>query len=69
MNGMFGVGMREQISSAATVLVMFLWGSTLLLAQESILDVEPIPESVDQVVTPMELAFQEKRRVPRFFPC
>jgi hypothetical protein len=37
-------------------------------AQEYIRDEETVPESVDQVVTPMELTFQEKREIPRFFP-
>ena len=38
------------------------------MAQEYIRDQEPVPESVDQVVTPMELTFQEKPEIPRFFP-
>ncbi len=47
---------------------MLLLGSAPVVAQEYIRDEEPIPESVDQVVTPLELAFREKPRIPRFFP-
>ena len=49
-------------------MVMVLWASTLVLAQEYIRNEEPIPKSVDQVVSPMELTFQEKPKIPRFFP-
>jgi len=41
---------------------------TPVSGQEYIRDTEPIPESVDQVVTPIELAFKEKPKIPRFFP-
>jgi hypothetical protein len=41
---------------------------TPVWAQEYIRDQEPVPESVDQVVTPMDLTFQEKREIPRLFP-
>jgi hypothetical protein len=37
-------------------------------AQEYIGDEQPVPGSVDQVVTPMEQSFQEKREIPRLFP-
>jgi hypothetical protein len=50
------------------LLAALLWGSAPVLAQEYIRDEQPVPESVDQVVTPMELAFQEKPKIPRFFP-
>jgi hypothetical protein len=53
---------------AITFVVMLLWGSAPVLAQEYIRDTEPIPESVDQEVTPFELAFKEKAKIPRFFP-
>ena len=43
-------------------------GSAPVLAQEYIRDEEPVPGSVDQEVTPMELSFQEKAKIPRFFP-
>ena len=50
-------------------LAMLPLGSTPVMAQEYIRDQEPVPESVDQVVTPMELSFQpEKPKIPRFFP-
>jgi len=49
-------------------LAVLLWGSPPVLAQEYIRDEQPVPESVDQVVTPMELTFQEKPEIPRFFP-
>jgi hypothetical protein len=49
-------------------LALLLFGSAPVMAQEYIRDQEPVPDSVDQVVTPMELSFQEKREVPRFFP-
>jgi hypothetical protein len=49
-------------------LAMLLWGSVPVLAQEYIRDQEPVPESVDQVTTPMEESFQEKREIPRLFP-
>ena len=39
-----------------------------MLAQEYIRDQEPPPESVDQVTSPIEMTFQEKPAVPRFFP-
>jgi hypothetical protein len=60
--------MRGWIGSAATVLAMLLCASVSVLAQEYIRDTEPIPESVDQVVTPMEHAFKEMPKIPRFFP-
>jgi hypothetical protein len=41
---------------------------TPVWAQEYIRDEEPVPESVDQVGTPMDRAFQEKAEIPRFFP-
>jgi len=47
---------------------MLLLGGMPVVAQEYIRDEEPIPESTDQVVTPLELAFREKPRIPRFFP-
>ena len=47
---------------------VLLWGSAPVLAQEYIRDQEPVPESVDQVITPIELTFQEEAKVPRFFP-
>jgi hypothetical protein len=59
--------MRERIGSAATVLVMVLWGNAPVLAQEYLRDTEPTPESVDQVVTPFEQTFKEKPRVPGVF--
>jgi outer membrane porin, OprD family len=49
-------------------LAMLSLGSAPVMAQEYIGDQEPVPESVDQVVTPMELSFQEKPKIPRFFP-
>jgi len=43
-------------------------GSAPVMAQEYIRDEEPVPDSVDQVTTPMGLSFQEKAKIPRFFP-
>ncbi|HVP77981.1 MAG TPA: OprD family outer membrane porin [Thermodesulfobacteriota bacterium] len=61
--------MRERIDLAVTVLVMLFLGGAPALAQEYIRDQEPIPDSVDQVVSPIELSFQkEKPKIPRFFP-
>jgi hypothetical protein len=65
---MFGFGMRKPIEHGITVLVLLLWGSAPLLAQEYIRNQEPVPESVNQVVSPIELSFKEKREIPRFFP-
>jgi hypothetical protein len=53
---------------AVGFLALLSLGSTPLLAQEYIRDQEPIPDSVDQVVTPIELAFQPPPKIPRFFP-
>jgi hypothetical protein len=44
------------------------WGSAPVMAQEYIRDEGAVPESVDQVVSPMQLTFQEKPKIPRFFP-
>jgi outer membrane porin, OprD family len=49
-------------------LAVLLWGSPPALAQEAISQEEPTPSSVDQVETPMDRSFQEKREIPRFFP-
>jgi hypothetical protein len=49
-------------------LAMLPLASAPVMAQEYIGNQEAVPESVDQVVTPMELAFKEKREIPRFFP-
>jgi hypothetical protein len=49
--------------------VMLLWGSAPVLAQEYIRDTEPTPESVDQVVTPVEQTFKEKPSPPGLFPA
>ncbi len=60
--------MREWITLGITALVMLLWGSAPILAQEYIRDGEPTPESVDQVVTPFDQTFQEKPSPPGLFP-
>ena len=44
------------------------WTSTPVLAQEYIGDTEQTPDSVDQLVTPIESTYREKRSIPRFFP-
>jgi hypothetical protein len=49
-------------------LAVLLWRSPPVLAQEAISQEEPTPSSVDEVTTPMDRSFQEKREVPRFFP-
>jgi len=56
------------IAAGLGCLAVLLWGISPVLAQEYIRDEEPVPDSVDQVVTPMELTFQEKPKIPRFFP-
>ena len=43
-------------------------GSAPVMAQEYITNQDRVPDSVDQVVSPMDLSFQEKREIPRFFP-
>ena len=65
---MFDVGMREQIHLGVMVLLMLLRGNALVMAQEYIRNQEPVPESVDHVVSPIELSFKEKPKIPRFFP-
>jgi len=55
-------------TAAVGFLALSPLGSAPLLAQEYIRDEEVTPESVDQVVSPMELSFQEKAKIPRFFP-
>jgi hypothetical protein len=67
---------RKSLVSMAVVLIagglgflaVLFWGNAPVLAQEYIRDQEPVPDSVDQVETPMELSFQEKPPIPRFFP-
>ena len=49
-------------------LVMLPLGSAPVMAQEYIRNQEPVPESVDQVTSPIELSFREKPKIPRFFP-
>jgi hypothetical protein len=51
------------------LILMALTGpGTPAWAQEAISQEEPTPSSVDEVTTPMDRSFQEKREVPRFFP-
>ena len=54
--------------TVAGFLPMLPWGSPPVMAQEAISQEEPTPSSVDQVETPMDRSFQEKREIPRFFP-
>ena len=49
-------------------LAMLPLGSAPVLAQEYIRHEEAVPESVDQVGTPIERTFKEKAEIPRFFP-
>ncbi len=56
------------IAAGPGFLLALLGGAEPVLAQEYIRDQEPVPESVDQVTSPMELSFQEKPKIPRFFP-
>ena len=50
-------------------LAMLPLGSTPVMAQEYIRSQEPVPDSVDQVTSPIELSYQpEKPKIPRFFP-
>ena len=53
---------------AAGFLPVLPFGSAPVMAQEVISDEEPTPSSVDQVTTPMDRSFEEKKPVPRFFP-
>jgi hypothetical protein len=55
-------------AAAAGFLALLPLGSAPVMAQEYIRDEEAVPGSVDQVVSPMELSFQEKAKIPRFFP-
>jgi hypothetical protein len=55
-------------TAAVGFLVLSPLGSAPVMAQEYIRDEEPQPDSVDQVVSPMERSFQEKTQIPRFFP-
>ena len=52
-------GRRGTVLLAMALFMAMLWGSVPVLAQEYIRDQEPVPDSVDQVITPMELSFQE----------
>jgi hypothetical protein len=61
-------GRKPMAYMAMALFVAVIWGSGPVLAQEYIRDQESTPESVDQVVTPIDLTFQEKPTVPRFFP-
>jgi hypothetical protein len=49
-------------------LALLLWESAPVMAQEYIRDQEPVPESVDQVITPMDLSFQEPPQPKGLFP-
>jgi hypothetical protein len=44
------------------------WASAPVLAQEAVWEEEPTPSSVEEIVTPMERAFEEKRTWPGLFP-
>ena len=48
------------IAAGPGFLLALLGGSEPVMAQEYIRDQEPVPDSVDQVVTPMELSFQQR---------
>ena len=52
----------------AGFLALLFYGSSPVMAQKYIRNEEPVPKSVDKVVAPIDLAFQEKRKIPRFFP-
>jgi hypothetical protein len=56
------------LTVALGFLAMLPFGSAPVMAQEYIRDKEPVPESVDQVTSPIELAFKERPKIPRFFP-
>ena len=47
---------------------MLLWESAPVLAQEAISQEEPTPSSVDEIVTPMDRSFEEKKPRPGLFP-
>jgi len=65
---MFVFGMSKLVVTAAAVLIIFFGTGQLSWAQEYIEDQQPIPDSVDKVVTPMDLSFQEERKPPGLFP-
>jgi hypothetical protein len=49
-------------------LTMLFWGNAPALAQEAGSLEEPTPSSVDQITTPMEKSFEEKKPKPGLFP-
>jgi hypothetical protein len=56
------------LTVALGFLAMLPFGSAPVMAQEYIRNKEPVPESVDQVTSPIELAFKERPKIPRFYP-
>jgi len=62
------LGVVLMIAGGLGLLAMPLLGSAPVMAQEYIRNQEPVPESVDQVTSPIELTFKEKPKIPRFFP-
>ncbi len=58
------------LAAVVGAMVIFLWGSAPVMAQEAISEEEPTPSSVDEVRTPMGRTFEEKEKppLPRFFP-
>jgi len=56
------------LTVALGFLAMLPFGSAPVMAQEYIRNKEPVPESVDQVTSPIELSFKERPKIPRFFP-
>jgi hypothetical protein len=56
------------VMAPAGVLVMIVWGRAPVMGQEYIRDVEPIPDSVDRVIAPMDEAFKETPTPPGVFP-
>jgi hypothetical protein len=64
----FSFGGLLSLAAGIGFLAMLLWGSTPALAQEAISAEEPTPSSVDQMTTPMERTFEEKKPRPGLIP-
>jgi len=59
---------RVFLATVMGPMVILLWADGPVPAQEYIRNQEAVPESVDQVVSPIDLSFKEKPEIPRFFP-
>lgn len=57
-----------RVAAVAFLGVTMPWVSVPVSAQEYMGNAEQTPDSVDQLVTPIESTYQEKRQIPRLFP-